>query len=264
MAVTFDNLVEQIEKVAVKCGVEDLEFLAGPDWTIPLLKEELAKWKELLKQKTAEKRAVKSIIKTAKDFFVKTDKVFKGDAYIIDCKYVLPGPIAEKTLIGDMFLQIDDDFVNAITHVLLHDNPNHVYYINDIALLKQMMTISIDLATTFNSPFKPMDDDASIREKLNKLLEETYGDIDDFVTIPKQDDPQIFTRKKIFRLESPGIKDALINIQLLPTITTEEALEEVEYCLKPDDAAGGKIPVYYARIRISFSHFIVNIKYKYT
>ena len=52
MAVTFDSLVEQIEKVAAKCGVEDLEFLAGPDWTIPLLKEELAKWKELLKQKT--------------------------------------------------------------------------------------------------------------------------------------------------------------------------------------------------------------------
>ena len=119
MAITFDGLVEQIEKVAVKCGIEDFEFIAGPDWTIPLLKEELARWKEILKQQTAKKKEIKSIVTTAKDFFVKTDKVFKGDMYIIDCKYALPGPAARKSLVGDVFLQIDDDFMDPIRNGIL-------------------------------------------------------------------------------------------------------------------------------------------------
>lgn len=264
MAVTFDSLIEEIEKVAVKCGVEDFEFIAGPDWTIPLLKEELARWKEILKKKNAKKKAVKSIISTVKDFFVKTDKVFKGDAYIVDCKYLIPGPVAKKSLVGEVYLQIDDDFIEPITTVLLHEDPNHVYYINNIALLKQKLTTAINDAVSFDSPLQPMDDESKIREDLARMIDETYHDIDDFITIPKQSDPMIFARKKIFQLEFPEMRPVKLNIQLLPTVATEDALEEVEYCLKPDESDGGRIAIFYARFRIAFSHFIVNIKYKYT
>lgn len=264
MAVTYDGLIEQIEKTAVKCGVEDFEFLAGPDWTIPLLKEELAKWKEILKKETEKKRAVKSLVNTAKDFFVKSDKVFKGDMYLIDCEYILPGPVAKKSLIGDVFLQIDDDFIDPIKEVLTGGESKGIWYIRDVSEMKQKMTAAMDAGIAYESDLKPMDDPSLIRDELTKLLDETYKDIDDFVTIPRQDDPRIFTRKKIFQLESEGVHPVLLNIQLLPTVATEEALEEVEFCLKQDDTADGKIAVYYIRIRISFTHYIVNLKYKYT
>lgn len=264
MAVTFDGLIEQIEKVATKCGVEDFEFIAGPDWTIPLLKEELSRWKEILKQKTAEKKAVKSIITTAKDFFVKSDKVFKGDAYIIDCIYVLPGPVSKKALVGEVFLQIDDDFIDPIRQVLFHGETHGVWYIPSIAAMKQDMSTAITGGVQYVSKFHPMEDGSAVREELDRLLNETYHDLDDFRTIPKQEDPMIFTRKKIFRLQFPGMRDVLLNIQLLPTVTTEETLEEVEYCMKLDGLTEGKNPVYYLRIRIAFSHYTVNLKYKYT
>ena len=126
------------------------------------------------------------------------------------------------------------------------------------------MTSAIDSGIEYESTLQKMEYDIPIREELNRLMDETYCDIDDFITIPKQEDPLIFTHKKIFQLEYPGIRSAWLNIQLLPTVTTEEDLEEVEYCLKSDESTGGKIPVFYARIRISFSHYIVNLKYKYT
>lgn len=264
MAVTYDGLIEEIEKVATKCGVEDLEFLAGPDWTIPLLKEELARWKFELKRKTEERRAAKRIIANAKDFFVKSDKVFKGDAYIVDCEYVLPGPIAKNSLLGDVFLQIDDDFVEPIRGVLLNGNSIGVWYIDDITKMKQEMTIAMDNGSAFVPNIKKVEDETSIRTELTSMVNETYTDIDDFITIPKQTDPKIFTRKKVFRLEMGGAHPVLLNIQLIPTVTTEEMLEEVEFCLKPDGTTDGKIPVYYVRIRISFSHYIANLKYRYT
>lgn len=264
MAITYDGLIEQIEKTAVKCGFEDFKFTEGQNWTISLLKDELAKWKSILKQKTDEKRAVKNIINAAKDFFVKSDKVFKGDMYIIDCVYVLPGPIAKKSLVGDVFLQIDDSYVDPIQKVILNGETYGVWYIEDVSLMKQGMTAAIDNGVEYESCAEKVEDDSVVRNELATMLDETYNDMDDFITIPKQQDPKIFTRKKVFRLESGSARPVLLNIQLLPTVVTEKDLENVEYCLKLDNTAGGKIPVYYVRIRISFSHYNINLRYEYT
>lgn len=271
MAITIESLMNDIIKISVELGVDDLEHTyGGRDWDIPSLKQELVKWKEKLKIHKDSIREEKKEIKEIRDFFVKLQRIFKEDSYIYNGKYIYPGTSTASELPGSMLLDIQEEYRDIIRPIFFQGmDKNTLIYIPSINEAKK----SLDIEGTNDDKKKALlnvvecgiedtDTGKKIIQSMTKFLNEIEDDRDGFITVPEQDDANVFSIKKIFHLSYEGCPDVDMSLQLLPTVT-EENLQMVEYVCRKRDDIGGDTSIYYIRIRIPYSYFDLHIKYHY-
>lgn len=271
MAVTVESLKEEIVKISVELGVDDLEHIyGGQDFDIPTLKQELLIWKEKLKKHRDSAREEKKEIKGIRDFFVKLQRIFKEDSYIYNGKYIYPGISTESELPGSMLLDIQEEFRDIISPIFFKEmSKNTLIYIPSIDKAKKSLDVegSSDdkkkaLLDVVECDVEETDTGKEVIRNILTFLNEIENDRDGFITIPEQNDTDVFSIKKIFRLSYEDCPDVDMSLQLLPTVT-EENLQLVEYVCRKRDDVGGDTSIYYIRIRIPYSYFELNIKYHY-
>lgn len=266
----MNDLIEDIKKRMTALGYENLEELYSPDHDMKSLKElkrrlmdEAKNLRDLKKEKT---RATKEL----RNILVKFTKLYRKDFYIYNGQFAIPGPISEESLKGKFIVSIKEEFLPTIKEILFPDNENTLLFISDVSEVKNVIDNFLDqkdlvLPTCVERGFITKiagDKYEFIIKSIHDEFEMIQDERDDFIPcIIEENDPEVISLKKIFKIQYKDFPPIEGNIQLFPFFTEAER-PYIEFMSKEFDN-GEKMKLYFARFHLDYILFDIYFKIYY-